>query len=73
MYETRIKEHFSKTPVFSLSDVNQIINNRQYSKRFLKRMVKDKGIFKIKKNLYTLNKDPFFSLSASFHLTAAGK
>ncbi|MBS3151010.1 hypothetical protein J4443_01350 [Candidatus Woesearchaeota archaeon] len=59
MYETRIKEHFSKTPVFSLSDVNQIINNRQYSKRFLKRMVKDKGIFKIKKNLYTLNKDPF--------------
>ncbi|HLC57965.1 MAG TPA: hypothetical protein VJH95_05300 [Candidatus Nanoarchaeia archaeon] len=59
MYEARIKEHFSNIPVFSLSDVNQIINNRQYSKKFLKKMVKNKEVFKIKKNLYTLHDDPF--------------
>lgn len=59
MYETKIIKQFSKIPVFSLSDVNQFINNRSYSKKFLKRMIKNKSFFKIKKNLYTLHKDPF--------------
>lgn len=59
MYEVKILEQFSKLPVFSLADVNQIINNRNYAKKFLKRMVKNKKIFKIKKNIYTLHDDPF--------------
>lgn len=59
MYEAEILENFSKMPVFSLSDVNQIINNRGYSKKFLKRMCDKKRVIKIKKNFYTLKKDDF--------------
>lgn len=46
-------------PIFSLGDINQIIPNRAYAKKFLNRMLKEGKIFKIKKNVYTLNKDPF--------------
>ena len=59
MYEIKVKEHLSKTPVFSLSDINKIISNKEYSKRFLKRMYERKEIFKIKKNLYTFHSNPF--------------
>ncbi len=62
MYEAEVLKQFSKAPVFSLSDINQIINNRDYAKKFLKRMLKESKIIKIKKNFYSLNKD-FFLLS----------
>src|SRR3989344_1823442 len=59
MYETEILKNFSSMPVFSLSDVNQIIENRDYAKKFLKRMLLNKKVFKIKKNSYTLHDDSF--------------
>ena len=59
MYELKIMESFSKVAVFSLSDMNQIINNRVYAKKFLKREIKTGRILKIKKNVYTVHKDPF--------------
>ena len=59
MYEAEIIRKFESMPVFSLGDINQIINNRTYAKRFLKRMLKEGKLFKIKKNTYTLHKDPF--------------
>lgn len=59
MYELKVMENFSKIPVFSLSDLNQIINNRAYAKKFLKRELERNIIFKIKKNAYTVHQDPF--------------
>jgi predicted transcriptional regulator of viral defense system len=59
MYEAEIIKKFEGMPVFSLGDINQIINNRIYAKKFLKRMLKGGKIFKIIKNTYTLHKDPF--------------
>jgi len=59
MYDSNVLEKFSKIPVFSLSDVNQIISNREYTKKFLKRMCEEEKIKKIKKNKYTLYKDDF--------------
>lgn len=59
MYEAEIIKKFESMPVFSLGDINQIINNRTYAKRFLKRMLKEGKLFKIRKNTYTLHKDPF--------------
>jgi predicted transcriptional regulator of viral defense system len=59
MHETEVLEKFSKVPVFSLSDVNQIIDSRNYAKAFLRRMCGKKKIIKVKKNLYTLSKDDF--------------
>ncbi len=58
MYETKILKYFTKVPVFSLSDINQIISNKDYAKKFLKRLVKNKTIYKIKKNTYTFHNDP---------------
>jgi len=57
MYELEFLENLSKLPVFSLSDLNQVIENRGYAKKFLKRMCSQKKIFKIKKNFYTFYKD----------------
>ncbi|MBI2105964.1 hypothetical protein HYT56_03960 [Candidatus Woesearchaeota archaeon] len=59
MYDIEILSRFNKFPVFSLSDVNQVIDNRDYAKKFLGRMVKNGKVFKIKRNVYTLHKDPF--------------
>lgn len=59
MYELEFIEHFKKTPVFSLSDVTQIIANKNYAKKFIKKMLEKNKIYKIKRNLYTLYKDPF--------------
>ena len=59
MYEADILRQFIKMPLFTLGDVNQIINNRSYAKIFLDRMVKRGRIFRIKKNFYTLHDDPF--------------
>src|SRR3989338_8013598 len=59
MYESEIIKKFEKMPVFSLGDVNQIINNRMYAKKFLKRMLKEGKVIKVKKNIYTLYDDSF--------------
>jgi len=59
MYEAVIMEEFKKVPVFSLADVNQIIKNRIYAKKFLKRMLMEKKILRIKRDCYTLYNDPF--------------
>ncbi len=57
-HELEFIEHFRKVPVFSLSDVNQIVKNRAYSKKFIKRMAEGGKVFRIKRGLYTLYKDP---------------
>ncbi len=59
MYEAKILEHFAKVPIFSVADINQIIANRAYCKKFLKRMLQRKIIFKIKRDAYTLYNDSF--------------
>ncbi len=59
MYETEILSKFHDLPVFSLSDINQVINNRIYAKKFLRRMILNNKILRIKRNVYTLHKDPF--------------
>jgi len=59
MYESDFIEHFKKTPVFSLSDANQIIKNKNYSKKFLKKMIEQGKVFRIKRGFYTLYDDPF--------------
>lgn len=59
MYDADVLKQFSGMPVFSLSDVNQIINNKNYAKVFIKRLVKKQDILKIKRNTYTLHNDPF--------------
>jgi len=57
-YELKFIEHFRNVPVFSLSDINQIIKNRIYAKKFIKKMIREGEAFKIKRGLYTLYKDP---------------
>lgn len=59
MYEVDFIEHFKKVPVFSLSDVNQLIESKNYAKKFLKKMIKKDKVYKIKRDLYTLHNDPF--------------
>lgn len=59
MYESVMKEKLSKTPVFSLADLNQIIRNRDYSKKFLRNAVKKGMVKKIIRDAYTLYDDPF--------------
>lgn len=59
MYELEVSEKLSKMPVFSISDLNQIINNRDYAKKFLKKLCKEGKIRKIRKNAYTFHKDDF--------------
>lgn len=59
MYELKTIEHFRKAPVFSLADVTQLIENRNYAKKFLQRMVREGKIKKIMRDSYTLHEDPF--------------
>ncbi len=59
MYELNVSEKLSKMPIFSLSDLNQIIDNRDYAKKFLKRMCKEEKIRKVRKNTYTFHRDDF--------------
>ena len=66
MYEVDITERFSKVPVFTLSDVSQVITNRDYAKKFMAGMLKKNKVNKIRKNLYTFHDDPF--LVATFIL-----
>jgi len=46
-------------PVFRLADLTQIIQNKDYAKKFLQKMVKRGEIKKIKRDFYTLHEDPF--------------
>jgi len=59
MYELKILEHFKKAPVFSLSDVTQIIKSKEYAKKFLKREVERGAVKKIMRDVYTLHDDAF--------------
>lgn len=59
MYEADVIEHFSKVPVFTLSDVSQLITNRDYAKKFISGMVRKNKVNRIRKNLYTFHDDPF--------------
>lgn len=59
MYEMEIIERFSKTPVFDLGDVNQIIPNKLYAKKVISNFIKKGKIKKIKKGLYTFYNDAF--------------
>ena len=59
MYEAEIIKRFESMPIFTLGDVNQIIPNRAYTKKFLKKMCKTGKIFRIHKNRYTMHDDPF--------------
>jgi predicted transcriptional regulator of viral defense system len=59
MYEAKVIEHFSDVPVFRLGDVSQIVENREYAKKFLQRMVRQGRLKKIKKDFYTIHEDPF--------------
>ena len=61
MYEADILKHFSGVPVFSLSDVTQIISNRGYAKQFVSGMVKKGKIERVRKGLYSLHRDPFLA------------
>jgi len=58
-YELKFTEHFRKAPIFSLSDVNQVIENRIYTKKFIKKMMDKGAIFRIRKGAYTFYDDPF--------------
>lgn len=59
MYELELKEKLFGLPVFRLGDVNQIVENRVYAKKVIKRMIEKGIVVKIKKGLYTFHKDPF--------------
>ena len=59
MYEADVLEHFKNTPVFSLADLTQIIQNRAYAKKFLQRMARQGKVVKIRRDSYTLHSDPF--------------
>ncbi len=59
MYEASVREHFSGVPVFGLADLAQIIQNRDYAKKYLQKMVRQGRIRKIKRDSYTLHDDPF--------------
>jgi predicted transcriptional regulator of viral defense system len=58
MYDTKLLNLVKKMPVFSLADVAKLTNNRNYAKVLLARMVKEKTIFKIMKNKYSLYDNP---------------
>ena len=59
MYELKILEHFKNVPIFSLADVTQIIKNREYAKKFLRREVEKGIIKKVMRDVYTLHNDAF--------------
>lgn len=58
MYEVKVREHFSGVPVFKLADLTQIIQNKDYAKKFLRKAIERGYIKKIKRDFYTLHDDP---------------
>lgn len=58
MYESKIMA-LKGVPVFSLSDVSQIVSGKDYAKKLLRRLVSSGEIKRIKKGAYTFHEDPF--------------
>lgn len=58
MYESKILK-LREVPVFSLSDISQIVSGKEYAKKLLRKLVLSKEIKKIKRNTYTFYDDPF--------------
>ena len=58
MYESKVMA-LKGIPVFSLSDVSQIVSGKDYAKKFLRRLVSSGEIKRIKKDAYTFHEDPF--------------
>ncbi len=58
MYESKIIA-LKSVPVFSLSDVSQIVSGKDYAKKLLRRLVDSGEIKKIKRDSYTFHEDPF--------------
>ena len=57
-------KRLEKYPIFTLKTVSEIIEKeRNYSKLVVYRLKKDKLIYEIEKNKYTLNKDPLIIAS----------
>ncbi len=57
MYESKILSNI-KLPVFSLSDVSKLTKSRNYAKVILFRMVKEKTLFRLRKDRYSFSTDP---------------
>jgi len=57
-------EKFSGAIVFSLSDLNQVVSNRDYAKKLISRMVNRGKVNRIKKGTYSVRDDPFLVASA---------
>ena len=58
MYESRVLK-LKEIPVFSLSDISQIVSGKEYAKKLLKKMILSGEIKKIKRDRYTFHDDPF--------------
>lgn len=58
MYESEILK-LKEMPVFSLSDVSQIVSGKEYAKKLLRKLKKSKRILRIKRDFYTFHKNPF--------------
>jgi len=56
MYENELLK-LRKMPVFSLSDVSQIVSGKEYAKKLLLREVRKGRINRIKRDLYTYHND----------------
>ena len=57
MYESNILI-LRKFPVFSLSDVSQIVSGKEYAKKLLRKLVLSGNIKKIRRDAYTFYDDP---------------
>lgn len=58
MYESSILK-LREVPVFSLSDVSQIVSGKEYAKKLLRKLMLSGNIKKIKRDAYTFYDDPF--------------
>ena len=58
MYEQKILK-LKEVPVFSLSDLSQILSGKAYAKKLLKKWKDNGEIQRIKKDVYTFHEDPF--------------
>ena len=57
MYESKILK-LKEMPVFTLSDVSQIVSGKEYAKKLLKKLTSSGELKRIKKNVYTFHDDP---------------
>lgn len=57
-YMKKIEELFKKSPIVSFNSVNRIINNKGYTKQFIRNLMLKGKIKKLTKGYYTLHDDP---------------